>query len=161
MICFVIVTEILLEKRRWVLSWRVCTAIIVLFVFFLPKSSYCLQSIYSNSKQWDGDWDWLGETCPKCAPKRSTEINLSSRGRWLYIKAEKNHTGSHGNTFKHENCGLPTEYALIAEECACVCLPESRRDREWRRENKRKGERKKGGKKESLKTRRCKSTVVV
>lgn len=67
---------------------------------------------------------------PKCAPKRSTEINLSCRGRWLYIKAEKNHTGSHGNTFKHENCGLPTEYALITEECVHVCACLSYRETE-------------------------------
>lgn len=162
MICFVTVTEIVLEKRRYFLSWIVCTAIIVLFIFFLLKSSCCLQSIHSESKQWDGDQDWLSETCPKCAPKRSTEINLSCRGRWLYIKAEKNHTGSHGNTFKRENWGCLRHMPLLLKSvCACVLACESWRDREWRRENKRKGERKKGGKKKSLETCRCKSTMVV
>lgn len=77
---------------------------------------------------------------------------MSCRGRWLYVKAEKNHTGSHRNTFKWENWGLPTACALATGErvcvCACVSPRERPRDTGWKTENKGKGGQEKGRKKE-------------
>lgn len=154
MIYFVTAAEIVLDKKRQFLSWRTCTPAIILFVLFLLKISHCSYSIHNKSKQWDRGRDWLSETCPKCAPKRSTEINLSCRGRWLPIKAEKNYTGSHGDTFKWENgfayCIKPCYQRVYV--CMCLCAWKSQgeipRDREWKRENKRKGGKEKGRKKE-------------